>query len=236
MKIVRRSPLGQHHRKTAAVLLLVAALGGAGWLLSCGPHHQGLVFEKTEISEQARPSQTEVVARFPFQNRGSRPVRIVEVKTDCSCTAAKPVQEFYAPGERGEIAVSFKIGVRSGVQRKGFVVKTDAPGEAPTPLALIISIPEVLTLPTSVLLWTEHEASDAKSLIVKTSDKVPVKELRVRTDSPFLAVSVGRETPTEFRVQVTPSANQRNISAALQLEAILEGDERKVANAYVRVR
>jgi hypothetical protein len=122
------------------------------------------------------------------------------------------------------------------VHRKGFVVETDAPGQAAIPLALITSIPKVLTLLTSVLLWTEHEASDAKSLVVKTSEKAPVKELRARTDSPFLAVSVGRETPTEFRVQVTPSPTRRNISAALQLEAVLESDERKTANAYVRVR
>ncbi len=142
----------------------------------------------------------------------------------------------FGPGERGEIVVTFKVGSRTGQQRKGVVVMTDQPAQSHVPLSLIVSIPEVLTLPTSVLLWGENERNDPKSLVVKTSNQPPVKELMAGTDSPFLEVAVERVTPTEFRVQVTPAPARRNITAALQLEAVLEDGQRKRVSAFVRVR
>lgn len=132
--------------------------------------------------------------------------------------------------------MTFTIGARTGVQRKGIVVKTDLPGVGPVPLSLVATIPEVLRLPASVLLWTETERADPKSLIVEANARIPVTSLHARSDSPFLKVSVERESLTEFRVEVTPTSGRRNISGTLQLEAILESGQRKSVNAFLRVR
>jgi hypothetical protein len=212
---------------------LLALVLGRNWRAE--PEGQ-LVFDQSEIAAAAAPSQTEMIARFPFQNRSGVPIKILEVKTDCNCTVARPGKDTYAPGERGEIVVNFTFGVRTGVQRKAVVVLTDHPSQPAVPLALIATIPAVLTLPTSLLLWTEDEKPEAKSLVVKASEDPPVRELHAGTDSPFLTVGVQRVSGTEFRVEVTPQPGRRNISAALQIEALLDGNRRKRVSAFVRVR
>src|SRR5215207_6658882 len=97
-----------------------------------------LVFTRTEVSEKPTPSQTEMVARFPFTNRGLKAVRILEIKTDCGCcTTGEPGKSNYEPGEKGEIAVTFKFGAFTGLQRKGVVVTTDDPAQPAIPLTVI---------------------------------------------------------------------------------------------------
>lgn len=210
------------------------ALSAPGWAVA----QQGnLVFAKTEITEKPAIKQTEMVAKFAFQNRGTRPVRILEIKTDCGCcTTGNPGKDSYAPGEQGEIAVTFKFGAFTGVQRKGVVVKTDDPAQPYVPLAVIAHLPEVLTLGSNVLLWEANEPAKSKSITVTTHHAMPVKEVLAATDSRSLKVAVERIGASEFRVHVTPSESQRDISATLQVEAVLEDSQRKWLNAFVRVR
>lgn len=116
------------------------------------------------------------------------------------------------------------------------MVTTDDPVQPQVPLAVIATLPESISLPKNVLLWEANEAAEPKSLVVHTHRAIPVKDLLATTDSRFLSVAVERVTPTEFRVRVTPTANRRDISATLQLEAVLEDAQRKRLNAFVRVR
>lgn len=225
------------------LLSSVRALLLAAFFLALSPCGQAavrqgsLVFAKTEITEKPKPSDTEMIARFAFQNRGEKTVRILGIKTDCGCcTTGNPGKDAYAPGEQGEIAVTFKFGAFTGLQRKGVVVTTDDPAQPQIPLAVIATLPESISLPKNVLLWEENERAETKSLVVNTHRATPVKELLATTDSRFLTVAVERVAPTEFRVLVTPTANRRNVSATLQIEAVLEDTQRKRLNAFVRVR
>jgi|GEM_PF-2721552 len=217
--------------------LLTALLLALPAQILAAPGRGSLVFAKTEISEKPQLSQTEMVARFPFQNRGTKTVRILEIKTDCGCcTTGTPGKDSYAPGEKGEIAVTFKFGAFTGLQRKGVVVKTDDSAQPMVPLAVIATLPDVLTLPTNVLLWAEDESAETKSLVVHTHRAIPIKELLATTNSRFLSVAVERVAPTEFRVHVTRLADRRDISATLQVEAVQEDAQRKTLNAFVRIR
>lgn len=220
-------------RSFSRVVVFTALLPSA-W---AAPQQGSLVFAKTEISEKAAPSQTEMIARFPFQNRGTKTVRILEIKTDCGCcTTGTPGKDAYAPGEQGDIAVTFKFGAFTGVQRKGVVVKTDDPVQPQIPLAVIAMLPESISLPKNVLLWEENELAETKSLVVHIHRMTPVKELLATTDSPYLSVAVERVAPTEFHIRITPNPNRRNVSAKLEIEAVLEDTQRKRLNAFVRVR
>lgn len=225
-------------RRVLIVLALAITIVLTSWLALAGRARPRalLVFEKSESHHTAKASDTVIVARFPFRNDEDKPIRILAVKTDCDCTVASLGKDVFAPGERGEINVTFTIGVRSGLQRKGVVVQTDHPAQRYVPLSLIVSIPEVLTLPTSVLLWTADESAGPKSLVVRTSEDPPVRKVVARGDSPFLAVAVERVAATEYRVQVTPAQDRRNITATVQIEAILDDGDRKQVSAFVRVR
>ena len=59
---------------------------------------------------------------FAFTNEGGAPLLITDARSTCGCTVADYPAEPIAPGERGEIAVSFDTKNKSGYQRKPVVI------------------------------------------------------------------------------------------------------------------
>ncbi len=222
--------------KLASIVVLAIAGLATVLMMPRGGKGDGLVFEKAESFLKAKPSDSELLARFPFTNRGAKEVTIRDIKTDCSCTVADLTKRNFAPGESGEIVVRYSVGARTGLQRQGVILSTDDPAKPLVPLSVIVSIPEVMKLGKNMLLWAEGEPAEPKSLTVTTSESASVQQLLAGTDSPHLGVAVERTAPTEFRVEVTPAPNRRDITAALRIEAVLEGGQRKQMNALVRVR
>ncbi len=51
---------------------------------------------------------------FKFSNIGKKPLEIKDVRSSCGCTVAKPNKMIFAPGENGELKVSFDSKNRSG--------------------------------------------------------------------------------------------------------------------------
>ncbi|MHA3772829.1 DUF1573 domain-containing protein [Verrucomicrobiota bacterium sgz303538] len=212
-------------------LIALAALVSTGASAFCE-----LTWEKREVEVKLTPFEKEVIAKFPFKNTGSKPVKILSARSNCGCTTAMMKKTEYAPGENGEVVAKFTVGARMGLQRKPITVQTDDEKERTVALYLVADIPSVLTMPKSFLLWKEGEANDTRSLTVNTGSAYPVKELLVQPDSKHLQVEVHRVSPTEFRIDVTPNAATARLVSTLQLEAVLDGDMRKRAHAYVSVR
>jgi hypothetical protein len=195
-----------------------------------------LAFVQTELSLTAAASATELQVTFPFRNVGGRPVRILQVETDCSCTSGARHKEQYSPGETGSIDVTFKPGARTGLQRRGVVIHTDNPAQPLVPLTLVVSVPEIMKLQAEYLLWKADEPANPKSFTVQISRGVDVRSLRAASNSPHLEVAVESFAPAEYRVHITPRANRRDITAAVYLEAVLADDQRKQMTAFIRVR
>lgn len=61
---------------------------------------------------------------FSFRNAGDQPLKILSIHTTCGCTAAAPAKPELAPGEKGEITVTFdsrgKIGETNKIVRVAF--------------------------------------------------------------------------------------------------------------------
>ena len=74
-----------------------------------------------------RPSKGPAVAVFSFTNSGSYPVRILKTETSCGCTAAAVDQKVFAPGQKGQIHVTFKTLNRDGLYEEPIKVETDDP-------------------------------------------------------------------------------------------------------------
>ncbi len=49
---------------------------------------------------------------FRFVNQSDRDVTITSIQSSCGCTTVKLIQRTYAPGEAGQIDVSFEISHR----------------------------------------------------------------------------------------------------------------------------
>jgi hypothetical protein len=110
-------------------------------LLSCLlAQAQSLKWEATEAKVTITASQKTAEAVYRFENVSDQTVEIKDVRTSCGCTAAKFEKKAYAPGDKGEISVTYKTpwGAR-GRQVKPLIVKTSV---EPTLLKLIVEIEE----------------------------------------------------------------------------------------------
>ncbi len=123
-----------HHRVHMKAVLLL--------LLSCVlAQAQSLEWEATEATVKMETSKNTVSAVYRFQNISDQSVEIKDVRTSCGCTGAKFEKKTYAPGDKGEITVTYKTpwGAR-GRQVKPLIVKTSA---EPTLLKLIVELPGI---------------------------------------------------------------------------------------------
>ncbi len=69
---------------------------------------------------------TKVNYVFEFENSGTEPLILSNVLTTCGCTATSWPREPIAPGEGGEIAVSFNSSGKMGKQNKVVTVVSNA--------------------------------------------------------------------------------------------------------------
>lgn len=69
---------------------------------------------------------TKVNYVFEFENTGTEPLVLSNVLTTCGCTATSWPREPIAPGEGGEIAVSFNSAGKMGKQNKVVTVVSNA--------------------------------------------------------------------------------------------------------------
>lgn len=63
---------------------------------------------------------------FAFSNTGTEPLVLSRVLTTCGCTAPSWPREPIAPGEKGEVKVSFNSAGKMGMQNKVITVISNA--------------------------------------------------------------------------------------------------------------
>ncbi len=81
---------------------------------------------KYGMVSQGEIARTSVVAR----NRGSRAIALTFVPT-CTCLTVTPASASIAGGASASFSMSFDSKDDEGITRRGFIVKTDLPGEKP---------------------------------------------------------------------------------------------------------
>ena len=195
-----------------------------------------LHWEKRELEFRPSPSESEVVANYRFTNTGKRTVTIKAVKTSCGCTTATLEKKSYAPGEKGVITATFKIGTRSGVQEKTVYVATDDPHEPELLLTLRATIPKVLELSHIFLQWQPGEALNPKTVDVKVTDNFPVQALAITSSNPNIGTEVKRTDDGKiFKIIVTPKKSDAAMSGGLEIVPDFPKDNPKVFRIYVRV-
>lgn len=216
------------------------------WLSLCAASVVGLLCSDRASGELAFPDARKAVnitsldkvvrVDFPFKNTGAKAVTITGTRSDCGCTTAKSDKTTVPPGASGTVSAEFTVGERMGPQKSVIMVSTDDPGQPFVPLELATEIPKAITLSANVLLWEVTENGAAKSLTVTADPAASVASISARSENPNLEIRVDRVNALEFRINVAPIANKRNLNATLIVEAVLAGDVRKRATAFVRVR
>jgi len=195
------------------------ALFGALFLCTSTLAPAQLAWEKTEIELNPAIGAESADATFKYENKGTKPVNIKAVRTSCGCTTTALKKNDVAPGEKGEITATFKIGDRTGFQQKSVTVETDDPERPQTVLTLKANIAQILELQPAVVFWQANEEPKPKTILAKAGKGVTIKNLEVTSSSPeFTAKVESGSTAGEFRILVQPRETGHQVFANLTIK------------------
>jgi hypothetical protein len=194
-----------------------------------------LAWEKTELDLNPAPGAEAVVATFKYENKGTTPINIKAVRTSCGCTTAALAKNTVAPGEKGEIVATLKIGDRTGMQQKTVTVETDDPKTPSTILTFKAMIAQILDLQPAFVFWQANEKPDPKTIVAKPGKGVAIKSLEVTSSTPDITAKVEPLPNGEFKINVTPKDTAHQITANLTIKPDSPTAAGKVFTASARV-
>jgi hypothetical protein len=176
-----------------------------------------LTWEKTEIELHPKATDAETVAQFKYQNKTAN---IKNVRSSCGCTVASLKKNDVAPGEKGEVTATFKIGGRTGTQQKTVTVETDDPAQPSTNLILKAVIAETVKIDPPFVFWENGEAAKPKKITVKAMDKdLKMTKLDVTSSTPDFTTKVEKgANADEFIINIVPRDTAEMRAATLTIK------------------
>lgn len=148
-----------------------------------------MTFEHSVIEDTIPPGSKSYPFAFSFENTGSQPVTIEQVKTSCGCTATQLTKKTYQPGETGVIEGSFSVGNRQGKQHKRVTLHTNDLAQPTITLGLKLDIPSLVTVKPGLLLWRTGTEPSSKSVTILPNQAFGVRILGVESGTDTYAVS-----------------------------------------------
>ncbi len=196
-----------------------------------------LEWQTQTLSFTTTPFQTTQEAVFRFTNTGPRPVKILEVESNCDCLDATADRAVYAPGESGVIKSNFTVGDRLGLYERRIKVVTD---EGPEPVRLLvrIEVPELVTLSPRSVAWQLHEPAVEKAVDLEVIPGLNIEFTRVQpTSGDFAARLETIEAGRRYRVYLKPPATTQPANAAFRIFGRAPASRQDViVSAYGNVR
>ncbi len=181
-----------------------------------------LAWEEQTIELHPKAGDAEAVANFKYQNEGTKPIRINNVRSSCGCTVASLKKNDVAPGEKGEVTATFKIGGRTGVQQKTVTVETDDPAEPTTNLLLKAVIEQAVEIQPVMVYWENGEAPKPKIIKVKANKDVSITKVDVGSSTPEFTTKVEKGSVSgEFNIRIQPKDTTRAVIATLTIKSDL---------------
>ena len=209
------------------VILALLAGGPASWAT--------LEWKTTALQLKTEVGQEQVVAVFPFSNRGDKPVHIISVDPSCSCMAVEPVKEVYAPGETGEIRVEITLAGYVGRLRRSVAVETDDATGRFAELILTVDIPEPLVINPRFLFWRVGDRPEEKSLEIVVAEPKKTVFGEIECSSPLFHSRLLPQPAGGYRLAVQPADLRQPAEAVIRLHVTIT-DRPEVRLVYVAVK
>ena len=140
-----------------------------------------LVWKDTSLTHQVHPLQAAVIFDFYFTNSGVESVSIADLRPGCGCISMRTDKKVYAPGESGDVEVTFKLDKRKGYQRKRIEVRTGGPSAESIYLYVSTEIPQTYAPSVKRLEWSKGEERTAKSCRILNAHKNPYRLLKAES-------------------------------------------------------
>ena len=131
-----------------------------------------LSFEREEIKCKIPQDQPQYEFNFKFKNIGKYPVKILSVKSSCSCTVATLEKNIYQSGEVGEITGIFNVNRMRGLQEQEITVYTDNESQSFIKLRFKIDLLPDCEINARLLYWKNGAKCVSKkvTLTVRTPE------------------------------------------------------------------
>ncbi|MEP6810671.1 MAG: DUF1573 domain-containing protein [Chthoniobacterales bacterium] len=191
-----------------------------------------LAWEKTEIELHPKPGDAEAVANFKYENKTAKPIQIKNVHSSCGCTVASLKKNEVAPGEKGEVTATFKIGGRTGLQQKTITVETDDSTQPVTNLLLKAVIPEAVQIQPAFVHWDSGQKPTPQKITVTAGPGTTLTKIDVTSTPDEFTTKVDPGSKAgEFVITVTPKDVSKMSTATLTIK----GDLPQVFYATARI-
>ncbi len=188
-------------------ILLKGILAGLLFLAIAAESHAALSWanKKNELTSEVGAGVVRVA--YDFTNTGKTPVSIVDIKPSCGCVATSLEKFDYAPGESGQIKVTFDLGMDeyAKLQKRTIEVITSDSPNSPTVLQLRVHVPETVAASPEMLVWRHGEKPKTKEVVVRAGSGIAAIKLVQTTSSDDFSVEVKPEIEGQrYRLKITP--------------------------------
>ena len=164
------------------ILTLVLLVG-----ISCAPQSKkpetGIQFDEEVYDFGIKDEGPNIKHEFKFTNIGRKTLKILNIKTECSCTIADNLDRSVEPGKSGKIDITFKTAGTQGEVTKKIILSTNIP-ERDTIVLTVKGIvrPPVAIIPKNVDLGIVYKTDKQPltgSFEIDNNLDVPLKILDI---------------------------------------------------------
>lgn len=195
-----------------------AGVAGLFSIAAAAPSWAGLSWEKEKLELTPEIGQKVVRTAYPFTNTGSASISVVGVAPSCGCVATSLEKLEYAPGESGQIDVTFDAEMDKGVplaERTIEVTTSDAP-ESPKVLQLKVHVREAVRVTPEELVWRHGGTPKPQAVVVEAASGVEAIKLAPVGENDNFSVEVTPEVEGQrYRLTITPKSIEAPSSATL---------------------
>lgn len=122
------------------------------------PSHAGLQWDRDTVEVACQPLQATVLAVFAVKNTGKTDIRVVKIRSSCSCTSVVCNKELLRPGESAEVDATINVGSLVKDVRRQLIVETEEVGRKQlTDLWIQIRSVPLAVIDPERLLWRQGE-------------------------------------------------------------------------------
>ncbi len=190
------------------------------------------------IEEKLNDGQSAFSFSFTLRNTGTYDVKIVEVKTSCGCTAAKPEKTVLSSGEIGEIKGSFSLQDRKGTQEQKITVVTDDNARPQIVLTVRAYVPSLYTLRPGLLFWKRGDAPSEKSIKIELDHETNYRVESATADSEHYLIKLERNSENEriCTLKIKPLHTEQPIRGRITISLQADNLPDKTAFVYALIK
>lgn len=171
------------------------------------------------IELRPKPADESMSVEFAFENRGSKPVRVLEIQSACSCLSASLDKAVYQPGEKGVGKADFSLSSFSGRFEKTVHVATDDPQQREWVITFAIEVPELITITPKTLEWSVGGPAESKVAKIKIQGNDPIlitsaNSTREAMEFSLKEIVAGRE----YELTLKPRSTSEVMLGAIKLQ------------------